>query len=333
MESQEEVNQAEPVKEQEANSGAQESTDQLWNSLVGGDNPFIVPEDTSQKPQQQKENPVNETEEQRKQRELDERSYRYWQSQADKRQAELERTRQELEALKSGATRNLPPRDPNTGQFVHEQQSIQAQQQPVQQQETFPAPPPRPQQPRGFSRAEAYADDRSESARYLDELDRWNADMQEYNAVKVEYSQIMQQQALDKQRMEFEQRERARQAQIAQQRQISSIAAKLRDGYRMSDQQVSEFFQEMSNPRSLSIENLYKLYALNHGIPIENSNQQQQQQVAQPSADFQQQQKAQQAPNPMGVMPAFGTTAQNRDPVDILMDDMVNMSKRDNPFG
>ena len=51
-----------------------------------------------------------------------------------------------------------------------------------QEQEEFPPPPAKPEQPRGFSRDEALADPNSDSAVYLDSVEKWRDDMMQYNS-------------------------------------------------------------------------------------------------------------------------------------------------------
>ena len=51
--------------------------------------------------------------------------------------------------------------------------------------EEFPAAPEKPQRPRTFNREEAYSDPNSESARYLDELEGWRDDINEYNSYPI----------------------------------------------------------------------------------------------------------------------------------------------------
>ena len=55
-------------------------------------------------------------------------------------------------------------------------------------------------------------------------------------------------------------------------------------------------------------------------------------QPAQPSAAFQQTQRAQAVPSPMGVQPTANNAAQNVDPADSIMDNMISDFKSKNPW-
>ena len=91
----------------------------------------------------------------------------------------------------------------------------------------------------------------------------------------------------------------------------------------------------MSDPSSISMENLWKLYALQNSLNIQNSNTQTiplpTNQVYAPSKDFLKTRQTQQVPTPMGVLPGK-SSADLRSPEDIAMDKMLEMEKRDNPF-
>jgi hypothetical protein len=100
----------------------------------------------------------------------DDTRFEYWQSQASKRDNELKQAQEQLQ------------------QFQHQvnaQQSQQAMAPEQQVQEEFPPPPEKPARPRSFNRQEAYEDSSSESARYLDEVETWRDNMDEYAANAV----------------------------------------------------------------------------------------------------------------------------------------------------
>lgn len=291
--------------------------DDVWAQLMGTTNPFINPVD-----EQEEAEPAGvqapSTAQPAEDDEAAQRSFRYWQSEADKRQNKI----RELEAqLTQGTQQQLPPRDPSNGQFMSPQQSepqYAQQQAPME----FPEPPPKPQMPAGFSRIEAQSDDRSESARYLNEVDQWQGDMALYNANKIDFIEAKRQLETETMRKQQEQRERARYAQAAQQREIANLTTTLRDGYSLNDQQVAEFFTQMSDPNSISIDNLVRLYAMNKGIQLPNT---QQKPVPQPSGDFKQQQRTQMVPNALGVYPSSGS-APAKSEIDRLTDEMAEMS-------
>ena len=265
-------------------------------------------------------------------------SFRYWQSQADKRQNRIVELEERLKSLESGQTQQvmqttdvppqgaLPPRNPDNGQFVAQgRQELP---------EVFPDPPQKPQRPRNFSRSEAYADDNSESARYLDELDDWRTQMTEYSEYRNRW-QTMKNEEREKKR-QFEAKRMRQQEQIRQQQiqKLNSIANHLKQGYQASDDQIADFMKDMSNRTSLTVDNMWKLYALNKGIPINGVPQQEGapiENLQQPSPEFIQQQRAQQVPNPMGVLPANSSHSAKSE-VDIAVDEMLRMARAENPF-
>ena len=104
----------------------------------------------------------------------DETIYQYWQSKADKYKNEL----QAIQQQQSQAFAQQQSQVPNQPQA---QQAMQPQE------ESFPEPPERPMQPRSFNREEAYSDPSSDSARYMNELEDWRDDMNEYNSIKSQY--------------------------------------------------------------------------------------------------------------------------------------------------
>lgn len=235
----------------------------------------------------------------------DEKRYQYWQSKADKLQNEMQQMQSQM------------------------QQTQVQQPAPVQEQasmEEFPPAPDRPMKPRSFSRAEAYSDPDSESARYLDDMDDWRAETDEYNSLKTEYQNAMVQeriQGIEQQRQnEIKQKE----AYNQQMRQAQEIDQYVQGHYGLSADESQQFMKEMSDPKSLSMDNLVQLWRLK-----QSAGNTQAPQVGEPSAAFQQTQNAQQVPSPMGVMPSSGNEPARTDS-DQIMDNILNNYKKNNPF-
>ena len=199
----------------------------------------------------------------------------------------------------------------------------------AEEQFEFPDPPSRPQKPHGFSRAEAYEDSSSESARYLDANESWRDDMDEYNRLRGEYDRELL--AAERQNFVDEQNnQRAAYQQRAQeQQQADSIREQLKTKFNANDATVDDFMKIMSSPESLTVENLWKVYSLNKagGETVAPGTQN-----AQPSAGFQQTQRAQQIPQPMGVVTGLNQDASNTAPEDRMMDSMIADYKGKNPF-
>ena len=231
----------------------------------------------------------------------DENRYQYWQSQADK-------YKNELDALK--------------------QQQPQVQPEaPVEQEadvEEFPPPPEKPKRPRTYNREEAYADPNSESARYLDEVEEWRDNISEYNSLKTQYDNAIMQEKFDnleKERVEAAKKQQASQQQAAQQAEIKSHVM---SNYGMSESETNDFMQKMSDPASITIDNLVQLYRLQNGNSTKGNEG--------PSPAFQQTKNAQQVPSPMGVMPSGQSNADNQSFEDKVMDNLIGNFNSKNPW-
>tara|TARA_R100001594_G_scaffold44427_1_gene76860 strand:+ start:7452 stop:8402 length:951 start_codon:yes stop_codon:yes gene_type:complete len=240
----------------------------------------------------------------------DDKRFEYWQSQAAKRENELSVLQQQLAEAKA-----QPAAQPE----------VPAQQtQPATQE--FPPPPTKPERPRGFSRDEAWSDPNSESARYLDEVESWRDDMSQYSDLKHQYDLALMQEKLDNQE---EQRQSARKQYEARQqaaRQTQQIYEHVQGHYGFNDTEAKEFIQTMSNPKSITMDNLVNLYRMQKGMASQQPNV-----TASPSDTFNQTQNAQQIPSPMGVVTGE-SSVDTRSDSDQIMDDLINSHKSKNPW-
>ena len=238
----------------------------------------------------------------------DEKRFEYWQSQASKTQndmAELQRQNEQLMA-----------------QMQNVQPQQQYQEQPV---EEFPAPPERPEKPRTFNREEAYADPNSESARYLDDYESWRDDITEYNSLKQEYTVAQMQDRLDAQEQQRIAEIQRQEAYAAQSEQMNNVSSHLQGHYGFEGNEAQEFIQQMSDPNSLSLDNLVQLYRMQKGQGQPDQN-------AGPSPEFQQTQRAQQIPSPMGVQTGQGGGNDARSDGDKIMDNLISDFNSKNPW-
>ena len=238
----------------------------------------------------------------------DDKRFEYWQSQADKANGQLAQQQQKIEQMQS---------------HINQPQAPQQAQQPV---EEFPPSPDKPNRPSRFSRNEAYDDPDSPSAQYLDELDNWRDDMNEYNQLRNQYDNAMMQEKFDN-----VQRERVRDVQrqqaIQQQNQQMVEVRELVTGHHgLTQEQATDFITKMSDPDSVSIDNLVKLYLMEQGQGNPQTGT-----TSQPSETFQQTQRAQQVPSPMGTMPSSGNQPVQSDENQI-MDSMIGNWKAKNPW-
>tara|TARA_R110002020_G_C16161973_1_gene763460 strand:- start:181 stop:1119 length:939 start_codon:yes stop_codon:yes gene_type:complete len=238
----------------------------------------------------------------------DDKRFEYWQSQAAQatnQMSDIQRQNQELQAQ------------------VNAMQAAPAKEaEPV---EEFPAPPERPNKPRTFNREEAYADPNSESARYLDEYEEWRDGMTEYNTLKQEYTVGQMQAKLDSQEQARQDEIQRQQAYTAQQQQMADVNTHLQGHYGFDGNDAQEFIQQMSDPNSLSLDNLVQLYRLQKGQGQPQPN-------AGPSPEFQQTQRAQQIPSPMGVQTGQGGGNDARTDSDKIMDNMIGTFNKNNPW-
>ena len=236
----------------------------------------------------------------------DERRYQYWQSQASKRENELQALKQELETTKAAPATQAPQEAAETVQ-------------------EFPPPPMAPKKPARYTREEAWSDPSSESAKYLDEKESWDTDISQYNELKHQYDLAVMQEKLDQQANYLGEQEQQRQNKVEQGRQISQISEHVQGHYGLNTTETNEFIRTMSNPESISMDNLVQLFRMNQ------AGGQQQGVPTGPSPEFQQARNAQQIPSPMGVMPAHGNqSTQNTE--DNIMDELINSHKSKNPW-
>ena len=240
----------------------------------------------------------------------DDKRYQYWQSQADK-------YKNELDSIKS-QQQVQPP--------VQQQENVQVQ--PEKTREEFPPPPSKPQRPRTFNREEAYSDSNSESARYLDELEGWRDDMDEYNSLQTQYQTAVMEEKI--QSMENERIAEVKRQEAAQKRsrQETEIKEHVMGHYGMNANEAKDFMTKMSDPKSLNIDNLVQLYRMQQGGAQNQSTGN----TASPSDAFQQVKKAQQVPSPMGVMPSGNSDIDGKSVEDKIMDTMIGNFDSKNPW-
>jgi hypothetical protein len=233
----------------------------------------------------------------------DERRYQYWQSQAAKRENELAELRQQ----------------------VANGQQTQAPEEQAKPVEEFPPPPEMPRKPGGFSYEDAMSDRQSESARYLEEKESWDADIRQYDTLRHQYDLAVMQEKLDKQNDYIEGQENQREAQIQQGRQVQQISEHVQGHYGFTPEDTKEFIRTMSDPSSISMDNLIQLFRMNKAAgqqPVVSAG---------PSQEFKQMKNAQQIPSPMGVMPAQ-SPQDSRNDADVIMDELINAHKSKNPW-
>jgi len=243
----------------------------------------------------------------------DDTRYEYWQSQAAKKDNELEQLKAQQQQM-----------------MAMQQQMMQQPQAPAQPEpevDKFPDAPTRPSKPRNFSREEAYSDSSSESARYLDEVEDWRDNMEEYKELKHQYDMAVIQEQLSNERKARVEEVQRREAYAKQQQELANVNNMVQTKYGLNPEEAQSFIKEMSSKDSLTMDNLVQLWRIKQGqnAPMSGNVQ------TTPSPTFQQTKRAQQVPSPMGTMPGTGNQATGSTE-DQIMDKMISDFDSRNPF-
>jgi len=220
--------------------------------------------------------------------------FQYWQSQADKRSAEVDMLKSQMADVMSKVS--TPQADKPT------------------QQETVLQKPVKPVKPSSYDHSEALTDPDSASAKYLTKQSSYLEDMTEYVELSNDYyvNQMNQQQETQK--------AMARDNKVMQDLQVK---------YNYTPEQANDFMQKMSSPDSLSLDNLVQL----HQLKQPNAAQQVTQitpEAQKKVALMNQRQEKLSIPKPIGVQPgASDQSLSNKNTEDKMMDAMIrNVSKR-----
>jgi hypothetical protein len=229
----------------------------------------------------------------------DEKRFEYWQSRASKLENELKEAQPLVDYVK---------------------ENPQGLQQPVQNEpvDEFPPPPEKPAKPHNYSREMSYTDPNSDSARYDSEVDEWRDNMDEYNGLKVQYETALvreQMEQLDAQRVKQEQFQKNQRVKAERMNEVDKY---VQAEYGLTNEESAQFMKDMSSPDSVNMGNLVALWRMNNGKsaapPVDTPGLQggaPEQRIGQPSPTFQQTQRAQQVPAPMGVQ--SGQSSSNPD--------------------
>ena len=235
--------------------------------------------------------------------------FQYWQSEADKRQNELDTIKKTNEIL----TNQLTSLVGNVQQPQQRQEEAKA--------EEFPPPPDKPRRPHGYNREEAYSDSSSESARHLDEIESWRDDMDEYNRLQVEYNTAVVQSEREQYQAARRRDDIQRQEAAQQDHQMNELKNHIQGTYNADENTFNDFVSAMSNPASLNPDNLWRLYQMDRGQHAPPA-------PAVPSAAFEQTRRAQSVPSPMGVLPSQNVQVSDRSVEDKLMDSIIEDQNR-----
>jgi hypothetical protein len=241
--------------------------------------------------------------------------YQYWQSQAMKAQNQIQQMQNEWGPVVAQAQQNASMQQAQNMPNASDEGDVEA----------FPDAPERPTKPRSFSRADALEDSNSESARYLEDMDAWRDEMDDYNSLKTDYNNALMQEKVEVIEEERKKNIENAKKQQAFQQQNQQIHQHVQQKYQLNAQDAAEFVQWGNHPENLSMDNLVQLFRLQKGLGTAET----QGKVAPPSQNFQQVQRAAQVPSPMGVVSGQTNTPQPQNPSDGLMDGLINFSNKD----
>jgi hypothetical protein len=223
-------------------------------------------------------------------------SYQYWQSQADKRSAEVD-------LLKSQVT-----------ELMKSKQSITEE--PVAKETVTIEKPVKPRKPAGYDHSEALADPDSDSGKFLGKQEQYIDNLANYMT------------DLDAKRSSQLEKQVAEQQQFQRNQKVISD---LQSRYEYTPQQANDFIDKMSRPDSLSLENLVKL----HKMSMQNNEVTQIKQVTpearQKQALMTQRQQKLSIPTPIGVQPGANVQS-SKNVEDQMMDSMITNHRKKNPF-
>ena len=222
--------------------------------------------------------------------------FQYWQSQADKRQAEVDMLKSQMADIMSKV--NQP-----------------TEAAPVEK-ETVLEKPVKPTKPADFDRSEALTDPDSASAKYLASQESYLEAMSEYVANSNE--QVMASMTKAQKEQEIASRN---------QKVISDLQSK----YNYTPEQANDFLNQMSSPESLSLDNLVQL----HQLKLNEGSQQVTQitpEAQQKAAVMKQRNEKLSIPKPIGVQPGASDQSPTKNVEDKMMDAMIGNFNKRNPF-
>lgn len=228
----------------------------------------------------------------------DNSQFQYWQSQADKRQGEIDELKTQVAAL--SAQREAP-------------------QEPARQEIDKVEKPIKPRKPAGFSHSEALDDPESDSAKYLSQKDQYVDDLAEY----MEYAETQREQSAAIQ-------ERNRQMALRNQQVMTELQSK----YSYTAPEAADFVEVMNDPSSLSLDNLVQLHQIRRGDRANAGqviNREQRPEVQQKVAQMENRQRNLTVPQPLGVQPGANVQS-NKKVEDQMMDSMIGNFQKKNPF-
>ena len=310
---------------EQENASFEEEVNKIFGQTA--EDPFAANEEGSQ--QSTQETSADEGPQEEQSSEGD--SAKYWQSEADKRQAnvdevmnalgvdnigELSRTANEMKTLMPIA--RYINDNPNVLNAVENSLSTgetPGQAPPQGNQEKLVKKPERPTKPGNYDPVEAVSDPESESFKFREKLDGYRDDMIGY------YEQVSEQQQNYQAQL---------QAQQQQQSNLVQLRDRLQNQHKFSDAEADQFITFMSSPESTSEESLvdYYRYRFEHKQKMEQADDNQNRNKID---EMKREKERLSIKSPVAVTP--GNESQTEKPIeDQLMDRMVAQHNRQNPW-
>ena len=218
--------------------------------------------------------------------------FQYWQSQADKKQGEIDELKGQVSDLIQ-AVKSPKSAEANVQKETEEPKLVK---------------PTKPVKPADYDYSEALADPESSSAKYLADKENYMDGMSDY---------LMKQDDLRQQSLNAQVEK-----QVAkQQHQDTLNELQTRHGYSL--EQANDFINRMSSPDSLSLDNLVKLHQLNMNVDSTQVTQ------ITPEAQTKVNQMKQRGeklniPKPIGVQQGSSVQSPNKSVEDAMMDSMID---------
>lgn len=223
-------------------------------------------------------------------------SYQYWQSQADKRSAEVELLKSQVTELMK--LQNTTPAEPAKEETVKLEKPV------------------KPRKPADYDHSEALADPESDSGKFLKKQEQYLDDITTY-MTSVEEQREAQTRQQQQQQAEFQRNQK--------------VVSDLQSRYGYTPAEADDFISTMSRPDSLSLDNLVKLHKMNTGnVPQQVTQVTPEAQKKQDLMNKRQQNLS--IPTPIGVQPGANVQS-SKNVEDLMMDSMVSNYKKRNPFG
>lgn len=322
------VNQTETSAEPQVEQQASETPNEEFNL----DSIFDIPKtgfeqetDEVKPAEAQQENVTNES------ATNDADSYKYWQSQADKKASELNKVMETLgvkdEGELSKEVERLKTLAPVSQQIMNNPELLdtveqnlsngQATGNPQENQVQPLKKPEMPKKPRDYDADDALADTTSESYKYRMAMDDYRDAMINYQDTRFEqmqYAQLEQQQALQ------------------QEQELKSVHSTLTSQYELSSEDANQFIQTMSDPNSINMDNLVALWKMQGGTQdVQQSAEATNTTVDEKMQEMMTERQRLATPSPVSAAKGESNISESSDE-DNIIENMIGNYKRNNPW-